>query len=400
MLVVKNIIYLNLLAFFLISVSCNDIATNDNANVNDGETLLDDNESGSLEDREGQAATTKSKKKNAEGDIFKFKKKAVVDSWGTGGTAFTILVPSGWDLQGQVVWTLDCPPMPAYSIMQATSPDKKKKFEVFPTQVFVYNPDPYFNAYVPDGAKDHGALITKGVPDCLGALRYWVVQQYRGNVNIIEEKTLAEPTYYQMQGSNSSSQPGLIRIEYTEDGVEMEENIYGAMMVLTSKIDGITNWWLPQCYGVRAPKGELKKNLPMFQTMISSLETDPLWYSAYKKTSDQLIAQGWQQMAANARAAQSAIRSNTVSGTDEVSDIMMNGWKSRQATEDKMHDNFTNYVRGVDNYSDPSSGNTYKLPTGYNTAYKNNWDEYIITSDPSFNPTDMDNTNWVELNKQ
>lgn len=398
----EKIAYFAVFTLTMLSFSCGNVASsNDNYEENE-EVYSDENEEAFL-DEEGEAVASKqerkTKKGGGDGDVLKFKKRAVIDNWGTGGTAFTILVPSGWDMKGQVVWTLDCPAMPAYGIMQATSPDGKKKFEIFPNQVFFYSPDPYFNAYVPEGAKDHGALVTKSVPDCLTALRYYVVQQYRGDVKILEEKTLQEPTYYQMSGSNSSSQPGLIRIQYTEGGVEMEEHIYGALAVLTG-MDGMTNWWLSQCYGFKAPKTEIEKSLPMFQTMLNSLKTDPLWYSAYKRTSDQLIAQGWQQIAANARAAQSTIKSNTSTSTNEVGDILMNGWKSRQASEDKMHDNFTNYIRGVDNYSDPTSGTTYKLPTGYNTAYKNNLDEYIITNDPSFNPTNLGNTDWTELNKQ
>lgn len=395
----KKFSYFLLSAAISISFSCGDVATGDENYADNEDAYLDESGEPML-DEEGEPDTKpEGKIKKGDGDFLKFQKQKVVDNWGTGGTAFTMLVPSGWNLQGQVIWTLDCPAIPAYGIMQATSPDGKKKFELFPTQVFFYSPDPYFNAYVPDGAKDHGALVTKSVPDCVSALKYWVVQQYRGNVKIVEAKTLAEPQYYQMQGSNSMSQPGLVRIEYTENGVEMEEHIYGGFAALTSTMDGMTNWWLSQCYGFKAPKGELEKSLPMFQTMVNSLETDPLWYSAYKRTSDQLIAQGWQQIAANARAAQSRIKSNTASSTNEVGDIIMNGWKSRQATEDKMHDNYTNYIRGVDNYSDPTSGNTYKLPTGYNNAYTNNLGDYIISNDPSFNPHSLSG-NWTELNKQ
>ena len=45
--------------------------------------------------------------------VFRLKKFSYIDRQGIGGEAFSLLIPSDWDFQGGITWSLDNPGMPA-----------------------------------------------------------------------------------------------------------------------------------------------------------------------------------------------------------------------------------------------------------------------------------------------
>ncbi len=72
-------------------------------------------------------------------------------------------------------------------------------------------------------------------------------------------------------------------------------------------------------------------------------------------------------------------------------------WERRQEVKDRIVQNFSDNIRGVERYNDPHSGNEVELPSGYGNAWSNNLGEYIVTDSPSYNPNVGSNLHWEPM---
>ena len=68
------------------------------------------------------------------------------------------------------------------------------------------------------------------------------------------------------------------------------------------------------------------------------------------------------------------------------------GWRS-----DRLVDNFSDHVRGVERFHDPHADKEVELPAGYGTAWANDLGEYVVTDSPSYNPNVGSNLHWEEM---
>jgi hypothetical protein len=84
--------------------------------------------------------------------------------------------------------------------------------------------------------------------------------------------------------------------------------------------------------------------------------------------------------------------------SDEVSQDNLKSWEDRQAVNDKIVDDFTHGILGVDKYYDPIAEKTVELPSGYNNVWTNSLGEYVLADDPGYNPNIGSNLNWQPMN--
>jgi hypothetical protein len=75
----------------------------------------------------------------------------------------------------------------------------------------------------------------------------------------------------------------------------------------------------------------------------------------------------------------------------------MRAWEQRQQAQDRIAQNFSDYVRGVERFHDPIAGREVELPAGYGRAWANNLGEYVVSDSPSYNPGVGSNLHWQEL---
>jgi hypothetical protein len=62
-------------------------------------------------------------------------------------------------------------------------------------------------------------------------------------------------------------------------------------------------------------------------------------------------------------------------------------------------DQFSQAIRGVDEYYDPSEGQGIELPGGHDHAWSNGIGEYILTNDANF-PNVGANPNWEPMERR
>jgi hypothetical protein len=105
------------------------------------------------------------------------------------------------------------------------------------------------------------------------------------------------------------------------------------------------------------------------------------------------------QMAANQR--RSLQRLGDLSHSiSEAGDSIMDGYFERSAAYDRMGEQFSEAIRGVDSYIDPTSDYSPQLPGGYDQAWSNGLGEYIVSNDSLFDPNLNSTMNWQELQRR
>jgi hypothetical protein len=83
----------------------------------------------------------------------------------------------------------------------------------------------------------------------------------------------------------------------------------------------------------------------------------------------------------------------------DTSDMIMSGYESRSASYDRMSDNWSEAMRGVDSYVTPGGGASVELPGGYEHAWTNGVGEYVVTDSGFLNPNDFASGSWERMQR-
>ncbi len=341
-------------------------------------------------------------------DPVKFKRYSYIDQQGTGAEAFSFLMPEGWKFSGGLIWLLDNPAMPATAAIKVTSPGGTEEWEGFPNQPFWWSTNQGLLSLNPVGSRYFGNEVAPPV-DAQQAIRQIILPRFRKNtlnLRIIEEQHLPELAKAvgagkQQPGIEVSADGAKIKIEYTSNGRAVEEEIYCVVEYYTFPIQswsGVTyntNWTVDYIFSMKAEKGKLQSASPIFQTITYSFQINPNWYNKYVQLVEYLIRQQIQQIHDIGQLSRMLAQQS-----DQMRQDNLQSWYDRQAVGDKIAEDFSDYVRGVDRYYDPFKEQAVELPTGYDNAWVNSLGEYIISPDPDFNPNIGSNLNWQSMQRK
>jgi hypothetical protein len=356
-------------------------------------------------------AISQSREDRVEGgtDAVRFTTLRYIDQSGTGIEAFSMLVPAGWEFRGGITWVLDNPGMPATAAFTVRNPAGSEEFEVFPNQAFFWTDDGMMRSLFPVGSRYFGSEVRPPAGP-LDALREIALPRFRQGaegLRVVSQETL--PELARALGAQAQSAPGLtisaeaakIRIEYSRSGIPMEEELYGVVESYSYPLQSMagvithTNWLLDYLFSFKARKGELDGASQVFQAIVFSFRLSPQWFGKYTQTSEYLIQNQIQQIRNVGEL--SRIISRTSS---EISDMMMDSYTQRQAVNDRIASDFSQYIRGVDEYYNPIEERPVELPTGYENAWTNSLGEYILSEDPGYNPNIGSNQNWQRMGRK
>jgi len=340
---------------------------------------------------------------------LRFKKFSCVDKQGIGIEAFSMLIPSDWQFDGGIQWVLDNPAMPARAGFRVFNPKGSEEFEVFPNQPFFWTDNQMLLYTFPIGSKYFGNEVHPPVGP-IEALKQVILPRFRCNVTdlkITKEELL--PELAKSLGAGTQSQPGVvnsaegakIRIEYNYNGKNIEEEIYGVVESFAFSFPTMNgtvtnnNWTVDYIFSSKAEKGKLDSNAKLFQTIGYSFRLSPQWFNKYSQLVEYLIQQQIQQIHNIGQISKIISQTN-----NEISDMTMDSYNKRQAVNDEISKNFSQYIRGVDEYYNPVEQKSVELPSGYNNAWTNNLGEYIVSDSPNFNPNIDSNLNWQQIERK
>ena len=339
--------------------------------------------------------------------VERFKNFSYRDREGMGIEAFSMLIPADWQFSGGINWLLDNPGMPATARFRVTAPDGSGEFEVFPNQPFFWSNNQMLLSTFPIGSRYFGNEVHPPLGP-LQALKEIVLPRFRGDVRdlrIVSEENLPDLAKElgagaAQSGVSTAAAGARVRVEYTRGGTPVEEDIYAVVESVSFPIQSMygittnTNWYVDYIFSFKAPKGTLDSQAKTFQTIARSFRINPRWFSKYNQLVEQLIQAQIRQIHNVGELSRIIARTS-----DEISDISMQAYNNRQKVNDRIADNFSRYIRGVDDYYDPVAEKQVDLPSGYDNAWTNSLGEYVLSEDPSYNPNIGSNLNWERIKK-
>jgi hypothetical protein len=208
-----------------------------------------------------------------------------------------------------------------------------------------------------------------------------------------------------------SSDGARVRIRYTLDGKEMEEDLFCVVtQVVTRTGSGLSAqenifWTAEALYAFRASAGHLDAVGQACMASVKSFRMNPQWLQACRAESQRILqmrammAKMMSQMAANQRRSLQQLGDLSHSISD-AGDSIMDGYYARSAAYDRMGDMASEAIRGVDSYVDPTSDFSPELPAGYDHAWSNGLGEYIVSNDHLFDPSQGSTMNWQQMERR
>ena len=358
-----------------------------------------------------------------DGHVYRMKLARIVDERGFERpmTALSLLIPADWQFQGsaQYAQQLGC----NYNIVQltfrATSPDGRLAIELLPGNTWTWADDPSTvnmlrmanqqmaqsnrrgcdiappmtaedflrKSVLPAVRRDARVTGAEPMPDALAALR---------NEAAETEKAAAQ------QGIRASirTDASRVRVSYSLSGQPVEEWIT-AMTTSLAMVGpsfnllrgvGQTNHYTNSAdhvFGVRAPQGQLDGQDKFFQFVLGTVRTDPEWQARVNQAISTMASQD-QQGAAN----RSAII--TKSGEDTRRIIRETNQNSNAGREHSMQ-GWSQYMRGVQTYRNPNTGETVELSNRYEHAWAGPDNQYVVTDSTTYNPNTSQQGNWTRM---
>ncbi|WP_319522915.1 hypothetical protein [uncultured Desulfosarcina sp.] len=311
--------------------------------------------------------------------------------------AFRVLAPADWRPAGGLTWNTALANLVTANVA-ITAPDGTAGVFVHPSNLFISGQI----EYQWQQGRLYLGMIVMPIPNSPAAFVQQIVlpQQRPGarNVRLVGQEDLSE---WANSIAAANQQPGGIcrgfgtcaRFAYTENGVAWEEDFYCVVLVVQPSM-GPQNifWQAERNLSVRAEKGRLDALKPLANAFVNSFRVDRSWFARFNKVQQQWIA-AQQQGIANAGALSRAIsRSN-----DAFDAALTQSWKTRQQAEDRASREFSEYIRGTENYSDPTSGHSVELPGGYDHVWANSLGEYMLSNDAGFDPNQHSSNDWVAI---
>ena len=155
---------------------------------------------------------------------------------------------------------------------------------------------------------------------------------------------------------------------------------------------GIT--WIPIVSAFKAPAKEINTKVRIFKIITDSRKDNPVWAENCIKLSASVTRDKIRQQRAVFNRMQQISKTQS-----EIGDMIMDSYQKRNDAYDRIFDNYSQAIRGVDSYRDPINDWKIDLPTGYDNAWTNG-SEYVVSDDAGFNPNVGSTQNWEQMKRQ
>lgn len=344
-----------------------------------------------------------------------FRSQVIFDQQFMGMEVFRMLVPKDWVFNGGITWNFNKYPPEPYTNFTVTSPDGNSVIESFAHLNMFWSPDPMLqSSYAQSG---YSIMQPMSAGDFLQRLFIPQARQGLGDIKVLETQQLPELARHALGIANltlnlfgqispfkfpyqTNADSARVKVEYTRGGRKVIEDFTATvnyMIIPTPTMSGAyvqAVTWNPTVFSFRAPAEEMPRQVRLFQISIYSRYDNPVFNVSFTRLCALITRENLrQQQAIFARYRQ--IR-QTLQETD---DIIWETYKNRSAAQDRMFENYSQALRGVDTYVDPVNNWNVELPTGYSNAWTNGTD-YVFSENPSFNPNTVLSGDWRQMGRK
>jgi hypothetical protein len=331
-------------------------------------------------------------------NAMKFSRYSVMDDPALiGGDAFSLLIPSDWQVEGGLAWRLH-PVLPAYLVLRVSSPDRTEAVETFPALMFVWAEGgiPLY----PPGSTYLGNEVAEPMEDPVLYVKQVVLPRFRKNVTSPQVMATEELPKVAEVIAQNEQEPGLqkkfraarVRIEYVENGRGMQEDIYCVLASAYASATHTTVWGTDRNYAFKTEKGKMDLRANVLQTVMSSFRPNLQWFNRYVQLV-QLLAQGRIEGLRHPIEFGAYIKQGT---TEEINGIRRQLYDLQQSAQERINASFLTYVRRLDEYRNPLDHRRVLLPTSA-SAWTNRRGDYLLAADASFDPNSGSTNDWLRV---
>jgi hypothetical protein len=360
----------------------------------------------------------------ADGSVYRMKLARIVDerSFEQPMTALTMLIPLDWQFQGGVQYGqgAGCHANLAQLVFRATSPDGRLAIELFPGNTWQWTDDVNMRNMMTASNQQMARLGAHGcdimAPMSADAyLRRNVVPSVRRSARVEnseqlpdtaprlaqEARELEQTAARQGVRVNIRTDAGRVRVSYSQGSEAVEEwltamtftigmagpsfNVRtgrgGQVLYYTNSVDHL--------FGLRAPQGQLDAQDRLFQLILGTVKVNPQWQARVEQAIANLNAQDIK--GANDR---SAIA--TKLGQD-MAKMQQEVYQNAENSREHSMANWSQYLRGVQTFRNPATGDTVELSNGYDHAWAGPDSTYVVTNLNNFNPNSSFDGHWTKL---
>jgi hypothetical protein len=358
----------------------------------------------------------------APGHYYRMKLVKIMDEQGFGQPVEVarLLVPADWRTEGGVQWDgqqLGCPMNIIKIRFRAASPDGLSGVEISPGFTWQAASDPQMQQILRQQAMSRTGCGVGPVSGSIDYLRQSVIPQLRPGARILgseplpavaqaKQTQLAEaygPLVQAGYVKGYRADSGSVRIAYNQNGQGVEEALSttilsvampsantAALMQGQVRMTASTFTMIAEgVFGARAPAGKFDNKL--VATILASTRPNPQYQAAVSQFLSNMNAIAQKGAMDRARIWQEAGR--------QISATISQAYQNQQAVQDRAAQQFSQAIRGVETYVNPSNGTRVELSGGYDNAWVNGREEYLLSDSPAFNPGVVLQENWTELKK-
>jgi hypothetical protein len=311
--------------------------------------------------------------------------------------AMTMMVPAGWQTQADVRWNLQEPCSSKFQpVLKSTAADGRAAIELAAGETWGHG---------------NGRPLAPGCPTFahVSAQQYlqaWV-QRHRPGATVLDQRPRTElsarlqPMVTAGLRSEAWIDTAQVLIGWQQGGQAVRETLAATVKFNRMRMDGLMpgqaiETFTGQSLGVlswRAPNGQL--DFRAFDAVWNTLRSGPEWQAR--------INRAQQQMAGDDRATGAAISAIHHGGAmdtlrqiaqrgesarqtrDEIHHMHNEGFRSGEASRERMQTERVRAIYEVQPYRDPAGG-TVDLPHHWRHAWKLRDGSFVLTDDADFNP--------------
>ena len=144
---------------------------------------------------------------------------------------------------------------------------------------------------------------------------------------------------------------------------------------------GTGMWWVTKVAGTVGPAERDDEALGVVLHMLGTFAVNPSWASNSLRNT---VAVSQHYRRVSQQVSQSI--TNRYWAQQAHNDRMNQSYWNRQASQDRAANNFSNYIRGVENVQDPDTGTKYQVQYGPQGHYIDTNSNYIYSGDNAPGP--------------
>jgi hypothetical protein len=337
-------------------------------------------------------------------------------------TALTLLIPTDWQFQGTVQYDMKtaCHANIVQLVFRASSPDGRLAMELLPGNVWQWADDPNMRNMIESSNQQMARFGRRGcdvMPPMTAEqfLRRAVLPSARRGASIASSEAMPDAEARMQEEAREAqrmaAQQGMrvnvrtsanrVRLGYAIGGQPVEEwftamttsvGMAGPSFNMRAGRMGQSLYYsstADHVFGMRAPQGQLDAQEKLFQLLMGNVRVDPAWQARVQQVIANLQAQD-----SKGAADRSAIIAQA--GRDTAKSIH-DAYENATTSRDHAMANWSQYMRGVQTFRNPSTGDTVELSNQYDHAWAGSDGTYLVTDSANFNPNSALQGNWTRL---